>query len=410
MANAYQTTLDSPAQTKRESFLSVAKFGRERANYFASSPLNRLSFLRDNHEFLTGAFDHASTNFICFRGLAPLHNARGEIHYVTRDTISPIITSNPFETTEEEMVQSFNSSIVAPQLVFLGIDQRNTAGYCFRNFIGAPYFALDLTPKHTYEVAASNLARDLEAQGLSFAEGRPMHYDAESAAIFAQARHYLDWNARNTFCGTCGQKTLSTHGGAKRVCPPTDRAESTSARAACSTRTTISNLSFPRTDPTVIVAVLSFDGQRVLLGHQKRWPSRRFSALAGFIEPAESAEDAARREVWEETGVVLSRVVIFSTQPWPLPANLMVGVIGQARSPEDEIIKLDIDPELEAAEWFRLAEVGEALRAQTEAEGSPSVHDLGGCGLTLPPPTAIAHHLLGAVVDEYFQIDAATWG
>ena len=149
------------------------------------------------------------------------------------------------------------------------------------------------------------------------------------AAIYAQARALMDWNTRNTFCGTCGHRTLSVNAGTKRACPPTDAARTAEGlpqdRPECNTRTTLSNLSFPRTDPTIIVAVVSADGKRILLGRGKRFPPKWYSTLAGFIEPAESIEDAVRREVWEEAGVTLSRVVIHPSQPWPYPANLMIG-------------------------------------------------------------------------------------
>ena len=88
------------------------------------------------------------------------------------------------------------------------------------------------------------------------------------AAIYAEARHLLDWNARNPFCASCGYKTLSINAGFKRTCPPKDIAPSianTGERPPCATRTGISNLCFPRTDPTVVMAVVSADGQRFLI-------------------------------------------------------------------------------------------------------------------------------------------------
>ena len=232
------------------------------------------------------------------------------------------------------------------------------------------------------------------------------------------ARALLDWNARNPYCGTCGQPTLSVHAGAKRVCPPTDWADLTGAgsigsttsatpsaphaRRPCSTRTTLSNLTFPRTDPTIIVAVLSQDSKRILLGRNKRFPPHWYSTLAGFIEPGESVEDAVRREVWEESGVVLSRVVIHSTQPWPFPANLMIGAIAQVASVEDEEIKLHHDPELEDAKWFTFDEVREALRVGTSGLGEAAGSEYKEGNLRLPPTTAIAHQLISAVVDGGF--------
>ncbi len=86
-------------------------------------------------------------------------------------------------------------------------------------------------------------------------------------------------------------------------------------RADCPTRHGISNLSFPRTDPTVIMAIVSSDGTKLLLGRGKRYPPGWYSTLAGFLEPGESIEEAVRREAWEESGVHVSRVVIHSSQP-----------------------------------------------------------------------------------------------
>ena len=219
--------------------------------------------------------------------------------------------------------------------------------------------------------------------------------------MYAMARALLDWNYRNTYCGTCGHSTFSVNAGAKRICPPKNAAESAD-RPPCSTRTTLSNLTFPRTDPTIIVAVLSHDSKRLLLGRQKRWPPYFHSTLAGFIEPGESVEDAVRREVWEESGVVLSRVIIHSTQPWPYPANLMIGAIAQVASPEDEVIKLDNDPELETAKWFEIDELQEAFKYGTGGLFDPAPDGYKEGNLRLPPRTAIANQLITAVIQGGF--------
>jgi len=240
-----------------------------------------------------------------------------------------------------------------------------------------------------------------------------MRADIIKAAIFAQARALLDWNARNPFCAGCGQPTLSVNAGTKRVCPPTDFAslpgtsqgattsEKPNDRPSCATRHGISNLTFPRTDPTVIMAVLSHDSKRILLGRQKRWPPNWYSTLAGFCEPAESVEEAVRREVWEEAGVLLGRVVIHSTQPWPYPANLMIGAIGQAL-PDGEKIHLEHDPELDDARWVEIEEVRDALRVGTSNLGEEPGKEYKEGGLRLPPKTAIANQLLTAVVSGQF--------
>lgn len=125
--------------------------------------------------------------------------------------------------------------------------------------------------------------------------------------------------------------------------------------------------------------------------------------LAGFVEPGESAEEACRREVWEESGVVLGRVVIHSTQPWPYPANLMIGAIAQTVPGGDKIL-LEHDPELEDARWVSVQEVKEALEVGTAGLGEePSDTRYKPGGLRLPPKTAIANRLLSAVVDGFLD-------
>lgn len=149
------------------------------------------------------------------------------------------------------------------------------------------------------------------------------------------------------------------------------------------------------------MAVVNHAGSHMLLGRQKRFPPYWYSVLAGFCEPAESIEEAVRREVWEEAGVHVGRVVIHSTQPWPYPANLMVGAIAQSVA-DGEKIDLGNDPELEMAKWFSFEEVREALRVGTSGIGEDSGPEYKEGGLRLPPPTAIANQLMTAVVSRGF--------
>lgn len=147
---------------------------------------------------------------------------------------------------------------------------------------------------------------------------------------------------------------------------------------------------------------MSFDAKRILLGRNKRFPPKWYSTLAGFIEPGESIEDAVRREVWEESGVTLARVILHSSQPWPYPANLMIGAIGQASDPAHERICLDHDPELEDARWFDIDEVEEALKIGTGSLGEAAGPDYKG-GLRLPPPSAIANRLISTAISADFM-------
>ncbi|KAF2865844.1 NUDIX hydrolase domain-like protein [Massariosphaeria phaeospora] len=394
-----QPDLPEPAHPAVDSMLS-RKFGREVANYFSGSPLNRVSFLRPDHAFLSQALKHPDASFLLFNKLEPLLKSPTEIAYAKFADIQPIIGDDPYAKSEEDVIKEYNSATYVPQLIFLGIDERKE-GFAYKDrYKGQPYFAVDVSPKGLVTEAAEALIKSCQAKGLEFSKGRMhMSLPAQEAAIYAEARHLLDWNARNPYCAACGYQTLSINAGFKRTCPPKDVAPSVqnSERPPCATRTGVSNLCFPRTDPTVIMAVVSADGQRMLLGRQKRWPKYWYSTLAGFLEPAESVEEAVRREVWEESGIYLGRVVIHSTQPWPYPANLMIGAIGQA-IPGGEEINLGHDAELEDAKWFTADEVREALQVGTSGLGEDAGPGYKEGGLRVPPKTAIANQLMEAVV------------
>lgn len=139
-----------------------------------------------------------------------------------------------------------------------------------------------------------------------------------------------------------------------------------------------------------------------MVGRQKRWPKYWYSTLAGFVEPCESVEEAVRREVWEESGVTLGRVVIHSTQPWPYPANLMIGAIAQCL-PDKETILLQHDPELEDAKWVSFEEVKKALEEGSSNLGEEPPETYREGALRLPPRTAIANQLLTAVCSGFLD-------
>ena len=123
----------------------------------------------------------------------------------------------------------------------------------------------------------------------------------------------------------------------------------------------------------MIVAIVNSAGDKVLLGRKRHWPEHFFSCLAGFLEPGESIEDAVRREAWEESGVRVGRVVVHSSQPWPYPASLMIGCVGQTESAHGaEEIHLGHDIELHQAAWYPIAFVRDMLaRPATSMDGGP---------------------------------------
>lgn len=177
------------------------------------------------------------------------------------------------------------------------------------------------------------------------------------AATYAAARAVLDWHARHRFCANCGQPTGVIRAGWARRC------------LACSTE------HFPRTDPVVIM-IAEHEG-RALLGRQASWPAGRYSALAGFVEPGESIEEAVAREIEEEAGVRVSDVRYVASQPWPFPSQLMIACVARAA---DDALTVDTS-ELEEAIWVPRDEV----RAVLEGRGT---------AFLAPPPYAIAHTLL----------------
>ena len=189
-------------------------------------------------------------------------------------------------------------------------------------------------------------------------------------AIYGGARSLVDWHARHKFCANCGAKTKLAKGGWQRNC---DR-----DAGGCGAQ------HFPRTDPVTIMLVEN-NGQ-LLLGRQPRFPPRAFSALAGFVEPGETIEEAVAREVHEEAGLRVHNVQYIATQPWPFPSQLMIGCYSQTDETE---ITLDVE-ELEEARWFTREEVQHAMDTIGSEEGP----------FNAPPPAAIAHSLLKWWLDK----------
>jgi NAD+ diphosphatase len=195
-------------------------------------------------------------------------------------------------------------------------------------------------------------------------------WPARDATAFAQARALLHWHARHRFCGACGGELAFVRAGWLGRC------------AACGSE------HYPRTDQAIIAAVT--DGKRLLLGRQATWAPRRWSVLAGFVEPGESLEQTVAREVLEESGVRVRESRYVGSQPWPFPGSLMLGFIALAEPDAPQA-----GEELEDARWFGIDEVRAGLAADWANAGAE------GEGIILSAPISISRWLVERWLAEF---------
>ena len=166
-----------------------------------------------------------------------------------------------------------------------------------------------------------------------------------------------NWHNSHPHCSRCGAATTVDLGGAVRVCSKD------------------SSQHHPRTDSAVIVLLRDKD-DRILLGHQPVWPEGRFSCFAGFLEPGETFEQCVSREVYEESGVTLSKITYLGSQPWPFPASIMIAFDALVDDPN--LARPDGE-EITEVKWFSRAELKEQAGAGT---------------VLLPPTFSVAHKMI----------------
>lgn len=270
----------------------------------------------------------------------PLWNLKPLIRPLVRDSDSPELGWVDAGTIAPLLAAT-------PVVVFLGLDGDRA---CFAIDVGS----LE-DPEHEGPLAGLGNFADVRSIAPNLAT-------AEDAAIIARARSIIDWHHRHGYCAQCGHPTVLREAGYTRRC----------GNPECGVQ------HFPRTDPVVIMVVIR--GDQCLLGRSHRFPPGRFSALAGFLEPGETIEEAVRREVLEESGIVVGRVRYHSTQPWPFPSSLMIGCLAEAVTQE---ITID-EHEMDDVRWFPI----ERVRAAMSGAGDDV--------FKLPPPIAIAHQLIKA--------------
>jgi NAD+ diphosphatase len=300
-------------------------------NVFAGNPLDRASYQRSQSEWVAQKVaDPDSLAMVLWNGKPMVENRNGggsQIAYVRA-------------SMAEEL------SDAGERLLFMGLWKETAV------------FALDMegqTDPADGPMQGMGRFEDLRAVALDLPSG--------DAAMAATAKAMFEWRRRHRYCSNCGQPSEPSDGGWRRLC------------AACKTE------HFPRTDPVVIM--LAIRGDRCLLGRQAVWPKGMFSALAGFLEPGESIEEACAREIFEEAGLRTARVRYHSTQPWPYPSSLMIGLMAEVEEGE----ATPDQTELEEVRWFTRQEARELIGAALP-------------GARAPGSMAIAYQLIKAWAEE----------
>jgi len=296
-------------------------------NAFANSPLDRAAHHRRDAAWLEAALESPDAQLCVFQKAAPFVDERGVVWLGAH-------------------ARGVFGELKAP-LVFLGVDTK-----------GAPHFALEA--RDGFDLAGTPL------EGLGeFADMRALAARAsgDDIAIVGSAKALYEWHRKNGFCANCATPTQAEEAGWRRKCE------------SCGTE------HYPRVDPVVIM--LPVKGERCCLGRSARFPGKMHSALAGFIEPGESIEEAVARETLEEAGLRVAHVRYHSTQPWPFPHSLMIGAIAEVENEDIVVDKF----ELESARWFTRDDVRQML-----ANAHPDA--------AVPPGMAIAHQLIKSWVEE----------
>ena len=289
-------------------------------NFFAENGLERLSEKRCNESWTNDLLKKKNSAFLPFWRTKSL----------VQDFTS---TKSEISLLSHEEISQFNRK--DNEFIFLG--SRNDT----------PYFLIDLSdiedPSKYNSLSGNRSFKDLREVGLSLSR--------EEGGILAYSRALAQWHKTHKFCGRCGGKTESQSAGHVRRC----------SNPECGSE------HFPRTDPAVIMLV-SY-GDKVCLARKNDWPKDRFSVLAGFVEPGETPEGAVIREVKEEVGLTVTNVRYHSAQPWPFPANLMLGYFAEAESDE---ISID-DLEIEEAKWVTREDLEPEALAYFENPHSVSI-------------------------------------
>ncbi len=284
-------------------------------SYFSQNPLDRIDYIKDDEKEVLKLFESKEAIFLFFDGSNIFIDEEKKAYFFKRDVL------------EKEKINH-------EEVVLLGVLE------------GKPYFALRLEE--------STLLKKVNLREFCSFD----FCDEKTLGIVAQGCAILNWHNNHKFCSFCAEKTVIQKSGNKSFCPVCKKEH------------------FARVDPVVIMLVTF--GDYCLLGRGVNFKKDRYSCLAGYVESGETFESAALRELYEEAGIKGKNVKYISSQPWPFPSSIMIGMSIEAISQE---LKLDKN-EIADAKWVHKDDVKAIL------EGNESYY------FTLPDKLAIARNLL----------------
>ena len=311
---------------------------------FSGNPLNRADHMRTDGEIFGEIMRQDNARVVVLAGESKQPDGQIRVGLASESRILTDANGDiAWQTPSKLRFMPVSTTI------FLGLDD------------DAPRYAAML------DGSADDFADMFEAEACKFRDGRGVAFKLggphPSLGIIAQAKSMLLWHESHKFCAKCGEESSLIKAGYEREC------------------NTCGAHHFPRTDPVVIMLVRR--GDKALVGRGHGWPEGHYSALAGFLEPGESIEEAVAREIFEEVGLKATKVTYKASQPWPWPSTLMVGA--EAWVEEGD---LKIDPvEIDDAIWLTKNDVRASERGEHEYR-------------LVPPPFAIASNLITAWLEE----------
>lgn len=338
--------------------------------FFSGNPVDRTfpTNQKRDEDFLLQCIKESSSRFLAVSYQSPskvtilcckneLYSSKYDIKFLDLSEILTITSSS----NAQELMESY-------LVTLLGCVNTNTA---FQMHI--------LSVSCNSESKATSLDPDM----LTFHDGRTLLtsvLDMHELSLAGQALAMSSWHHANLYDGRTGNRTIAVDCGMRRR----DKINKS-----------ISKL-YPRIDPVAIACVISSDGTKCLLGKLKHRQDNFYSCLSGFIEPCETVEEAVQREIFEESGITISKVNIMFTQPWPIGrtggCELMIGCVAQATDSE---INVNVD-ELADAKWFTVEEckqlVKDSILIHVKHDKNSSIH--------IPGPYAISHHLIKLFIED----------